>query len=307
MRDLILNFPKRFSEGIALARGHAVQEPFRRIITCGMGASAIPGEILSMLRTDIVVHWDYDLPAGADTKDLIVCTSWSGNTEETVSSFGQAVALGLNVIAITKGGALAERAQAAGKPLVTLPANDIPPRVGISLMTGALLALLGMSAQLPTALDSAGLEEEGKRLARIIGGKIPLIYSTYRWRKLAGFWKILFNENAKIHAFSNNFPSAAHNEIAGFSGATKDSVSVILLDDPDADVRERRMVTAVLALFDEMRYPYSIVKLSPGTSMLDTIFGSYLLALWTSYAVATNLGVDPGAAELVEKFKKLKT
>lgn len=306
MRGHILNFPRQLSEGIALGRGYAVTKPCRRIIACGMGGSAVPGEILSVVRNDVVVHWDYGLPANAGTDDLVVCTSWSGNTEETISSFDQAVKLGLQIVAITKGGVLAERARAAGATLVTLPASDMPPRVGAGLMTGALFAVLGISEQLPTTLDAAAGEAPGAALAQTVGSRIPLIYSTYRWRKVAGFWKTLFNENAKIHAFANSFPSAAHNEVLGFGGTTKDSVSVIIVDDPDADARERRMLKAVLALFDEMRYHYSIVRFPPGASALEKVFSGYLSALWTSYSVAKNLGVNPEATELVEKFKQLK-
>jgi glucose/mannose-6-phosphate isomerase len=306
MRDIILNFPKQFAAGIAAAKDTELKRAYSRIICCGMGGSAVPGEIISMIRHDVVVHWDYDLPATAGKDDLVLCTSWSGGTEETISSYEKARALGLDVIAVTKGGELAERAKANGTQLVLLPNEDIPPRTAAGYMTGALMKLIGSESELDIQLQAAGTEELGKSLAEKISTKVPLVYTSYPLRKLAGFWKIFFNENAKVPSFANWAPSMVHNELAGFESKTRDQFIPIVLRDPAETVDHRRNLDALLAIFDKMSYNYITVQLSSNTKVLEKVFENYILGLWTSYYLAKNLGTDPANTELIEEFKKLK-
>src|SRR5512143_3740662 len=111
MREHILALPKQIRTGATLGAAARVTKPFRTIVCTGMGGSAAAGEILSMVRDGVVVHWDYDLPHGTDAADLVICTSWSGETEETISSYRAARAGGMEILVITSGGTLAELAR----------------------------------------------------------------------------------------------------------------------------------------------------------------------------------------------------
>lgn len=307
MRDIILSFPTQFQKGISAAASVSLNKKYVRIITCGMGGSAIAGEMLSLIDPRTVVHWDYDLPTNTSQEDLVICTSWSGGTEETISAYEKARQLGVDVICITMGGQLAEKAKVNNTPLVVLPAESIPPRTAVGIMTAALLKVVGQEKELPINIDAGLFEVRGKEIAQAIGAKTPLIYTTFPWRKLAGQWKVLFNENAKVHAFANWLPSAAHNEIAGFSSNTRNQFATIVMQDLQDNPRHKKSLAALLAIFDKMEYNYSIVELSPGgTRPLEKAFFAYILGLWTSYYLAENLGVDPSVIELVEQFKQLK-
>ena len=115
MRDIILNFPEQFKIGIERAKNVKVKGKFSKIITCGMGGSALPSNILLTylqdLKTPLYIHRSYGLPPGADKNSLVVAISYSGNTEETISSYQTAVKENLKVVAITCGGKLKEIAE----------------------------------------------------------------------------------------------------------------------------------------------------------------------------------------------------
>jgi glucose/mannose-6-phosphate isomerase len=307
MKNVIEKFPEQFRVGISAAKDIKPKKEFRRVICCGMGGSIIPGEILSIINEDVVIHWNYGLPNNANSDDLVICTSWSGNTEETISSYEKAVSLNIEVIAITKGGKLAEKVEKNGTQLILLPDEKIMPRTAVGYMVGAMFKVLNMEDELNFNLDAEALEEEGKNLASKIGNRIPLIYTSYPLRKMAGFWKILFNENAKIHAFANWFPSAAHNEIAGFNERHKDTFTTIVFRADDEDARHAKNLDALLEILGQIGYNYNVVKLaSASTKVLERIFNNYLLGLWTSYYLAELLGTNAENVELIESFKQLK-
>lgn len=265
----------------------------------------IPGEILSAIDPAIILNRDYDLPAGAIKNSLLICVSWSGDTEETISAYNAGLKVGLDIVVITRGGKLKEMALKDNIPLVLLPTAKIPPRFAAGYMTAALFTLLGLKKEFDFSIDALSLESEAKALAQEIGKKIPLIYASYPNRRLALFWKILFNENTKGHAFSNNFPSLSHNEIAAFSKEQKGKFFVIVFNDLADDKRHNRDIDAAIAIFKEMGYNYKTVNLS-GKTLLTKIFSNYVLGLWTSFYVSKIIGVDPIGTELINKFKNMK-
>ncbi|MCC6405299.1 MAG: hypothetical protein IT405_02855 [Candidatus Yanofskybacteria bacterium] len=302
MRDAILSFGENILRGAENVR--PLNAPFRHIILCGMGGSSVPGEILSMARTDAIVHWNYGLPLDTRMQDLVVCVSWSGNTAETLSGYAAARILGAPVVVITTGGELARRATADGVPAVIIPADAPAPRLGAGRMTGALFALFGMTDALPQ-VRAADLEAEGERLAQAIGQRVPVFYAGYPLRKIAGFFKAMVNENAKRHAWASNFPSAEHNEIMGWQGAYRDAAIPVIVRGAGDDAYATDFA-AFVALLEGMGYTVPTTKVS-GNAPLEAALNGYILALWTSYHMAVDLGVDPSDTALIEKFKRLKT
>src|SRR4030042_527451 len=298
MRDLIGAFGDQLVRGAALAR--LVVVPYRRISSCGMGGSAVAGEFLSMLRDDVVVHWDYDLPVGAGPQDLVVCTSWSGNTEEVLSSYERAVALGATTLAITTGGKLAELARQNNTPLVMLPFDTPAPRGGAGLMIGALLASLGLAAQIPP-IDAGALEDEGKKLAEGFGERLLVVYASHPWRKLTGFWKMIYSETTKRQVMANWFPSGAHVEVVGWEGPYTDKVSFLFLQDPADAPRYTKNFDALLAILGQKGYDVRNVRLV-GATVLEKACNAYVTALWTSLYAAQSSGVAPEATVLLDEF-----
>jgi bifunctional phosphoglucose/phosphomannose isomerase len=302
MRDAILSFASQLADGAALAR--PLTPGFTRIICCGMGGSSVAGELLSLARHDVVVHWDWNLPINLGPSDLVICTSWSGATAETISSYDAARAAGIPVAVITSGGQLAEKARTDGVPLTLLPSTHLPPRLNVGLMTGALFAMLGMSELMP-AIDPAATEANAVAIAQLIGSRTPIFYTSYPWRKIAGFFKTTVNENAKRHSWAASFPSTAHNEVMGWAGNYQSSMSPVLIIDSEQRPADTKDTQSFIAIADSLGYTVGTIGLV-GASPLEKALNAYVMALWASWHMATLAGIDATGTQLIDEFKRLK-
>ena len=318
MRETILNFPKQFAKGIGAAQKISLKQKYSRAIICGMGGSSIPGYILEMAypKANIQIHPSFDLPSDNFSKEtLVLCISWSGNTEETISSYKTAVASGMSVVIITSGGKLKELGSVNNSPIVLMTDDKIMPRNAAGYMYGTVFQILkdvGILDDIRENLETLerlisekrieALETRAKQIAENIGDKIPLIYTSYSWRNQAGFWKIFFNENAKIHSFWNSMPSLAHNELAGFNKKDAEKFFIIFLNDKDADNRYKDSLEKLEGILEETGYAHDLIDLE-GSSITEKIFTNYILAAFASFYLAKKLGADPESMEMIEKFK----
>jgi len=303
----MIDFSKQFAEGAEVAKNVKVAGSFDRVVFCGMGGSAIPGEIVSMLWLDgfnCYLNHGYGLPHWVDKKSLIICVSWSGNTEETISSYNEAVSRGLTVVAIADKGELLELAKKNGQLFIDLPADSAPARFVISRMLAAILTLLSDSAiikyNLPIGTD---FTPTGADFSSRISDKYPLVYSSYQWRYLARFWKIHFNENAKVHAFSNYFPEAAHNEISGFTSENKDRFFPIILIDNEEDELDKKKLLKFSTFLKNQNIDHEIVFIE-GKNRLEKIIKNYNSAIVASIGLAKLRKVEPFDTAIIEQFKK---
>src|SRR3989338_7050544 len=313
MRDQILNFPSQLPKGAEIARDLKIDKPYNKVVICGMGGSIMPGMILLTCKerknngpgVSVVIHNTYDLPSDVAADDLIVCISWSGTTEETISAFNAAVKRGIKPIIITKGAKLSQLAKDNNTPLVILPDQSTPPRFSVGYMIGALFAVLGLEKELNITLDSQSHENTGKELADKIGSATPLIYTSYSWRKLGALWKANFNETAKTPAYCNYVPAMAHDELAIYIRKDLPFHPIIFKDSSDLP-RYVRDLDYAIAILDKQKYNYSIVNLSASDNPLETILNNYILGLWASFYLAQKIGVNPEKIEPIERYKELK-
>lgn len=302
------------------------------IVVLGMGGSHLGADLLKDYdsKLDLAVHSDYGLPAEISQgstldrekgrtlilDDLIIASSYSGNTEEVIDGLNLALKKGLKVAVMASGGKLLEIAKEKSLPYIQLP-SGLQPRMSAGYQVKALAKLLGREDileelnSLTQKLHPSEFEERGKELAEKIGNKIPVIYSSKANFALAYTWKIRFNETAKVPAFCNIFPEANHNEISGFDsqGSTLDPqkgrtfIFILLKDSQDHPQIQKRM-EVFSKLFSEKSFSVEQIDLA-GEGRLYRLFANLILADWTSYNLARQKGVDPEAIPLVEEFKKL--
>ncbi len=326
MRQIILDFPGQFQIGVEAAKNVYLKSwtflrPPENIVVCGMGGSGLPGEILTTLRPlDVFSYKSYNLPPQAGNDSLIICISYSGNTEETISSFKEAFNQKLPIISITTGGKLEELSRKCGVPCVKLPPPYIPPRLALGQMFAGLLKVLQnhnlLDQQIVEEILKTGnfikseeFELQGKKLAKKIFQKIPIIYVSRRFREVAWIWKNSLNETAKILAFSNYFPELNHNEIVGFGEVNKDQISnkkvcvFILRDLQDSYPRILKQMEITKDLIEKEGVKVEFIDMK-GKNMMEKIFSSIVLGFWTSFWLAMEYKVDPTEIKTVDEFKR---
>jgi glucose/mannose-6-phosphate isomerase len=293
------------AEAASSVKATVLAGSLKRVIFCGMGGSIIPAEMLSMLWLDNFNYYlqrDFGLPFWADRDCLVICLSWSGDTEETISSFSSAINKNIPAIAITKGGKLEKLAMEAKYPLVILPPDSRPARFGAVRMLGALLTLLKNSASIDYNLpdDLNVLGSVGPEVAPKIVGKIPLVYSSYQWRFLARFWKIQFNENCKIQAFCSYLPEATHNEIAGFSPENNQKFFPIVI--ADSSEGPENNIEKFVNFLKNVGQEHTVINLH-GHSRIEKILSNYLDSIQVSTELCQILGIDPLDNSVIDSFK----
>jgi len=301
--------------------------PIPNVVVAGMGGSAlaallVKGWLKSELSVPFEVVRTYDLPEYVDKNTLVIASSYSGNTEETLSGLEEAMAKGAQLGVIASGGKLMEAALANNITSVWLPA-DIQPRMAVIYNLRALVKILvhfGVVRQArfdeiadaaqwlheQTAQWEAGVSVDknyAKQLALIAVGKTPVIYAGSLMFPAAYKWKISWNENAKNVAFCNELPEFNHNEFIGWSSHPVEKPFVIFdlisqLEHPR--ILKRFEITD--RLLSGQRPKANVVKLEGDTAMKQYLWAS-ILADFVSIYVAVLNGVDPTPVDLVEKLK----
>lgn len=321
MEEAIRNFPKQFEWQPEIENADKWKW-MGKYIVCGMGGSHLAGDIFqnAFPGFDLSVHQDYGLPGWRDDvlkQTLVIASSYSGNTEEALSSFEAARKNGYPVAAISTGGDLLIRANQYGVPYIQLPDKGIQPRSALGFAFKALAKMVGRddvvqeAAKVGKSLAEKAetFEIDGKALAQKLQDKIPVIYASNKNYSIAYNWKIKFNETAKIPAFYNVFPELNHNEMNGFDA--DDSTMklcekfhfIFLKDTTDHERTKKRMIVLEKQLTGRS-FPVEALLLGEGP-MLDKIFGSLLVADWTAFYTAQAYGRDPQEVSMIEEFKKL--
>ena len=315
MDQVIRDFAKQFSYQPVITNAGKLKKRTGFVVS-GMGGSHLAADILQTVapQLDIIIHRDYGLPGVELSKRLFIASSYSGNTEEVVDGLQQALKRKLAVAVVAVGGKLIAIAKKNNLPFVELPAVGIQPRSALGFSFRGLAKLMGLttllkqSTALATQLQPGKLEPEGKALAENFFGLIPVIYASARNYSVAYNWKIKFNETGKIPAFCNVIPELNHNEMQGFdiTPATKNLGSpftfVFLCDSADHSRIQKRMDILIQQLRSR-RLPVTVLILA-GSTGLEKVFQSLLVADWVAFHTAKRYRLEPEAVPMIEEFKK---
>jgi glucose/mannose-6-phosphate isomerase len=255
----------------------------------------------------------YELPSWAPAGSAVLCSSYSGNTEETLACYAAAEALGAKRLVATTGGELAELARADGVPVIGLPAG-LQPRAAVGYMfcVAAELAALALAGpRIHTEIDAAasqlgrtfeGTEGRARELAAEIGDAIPVVYGSDLTAPVAYRWKTQINENAKSPAFYGTLPEADHNEIEGWAGA-EGRFAAIFLGDRDQHPRERKRFELTAKAIEP--YAATVIDVETmGESRTERVLHTVMLGDLLAIELANARGVDPLAVDVLEGFKK---
>jgi glucose/mannose-6-phosphate isomerase len=327
----IQRFPNQVAEAIDIggsANLGSLQGPFDHIVVAGLGGSAIGGDLVrsytaEWLKVPMVVVRDYVLPNYVGRGSLVLVSSYSGNTEETLSAYSQAHTQGARILAFTTGGQLAQRAQADGHAVVTLP-GGLMPRAALGYSFFPMLSALGKLGLIPdpsTAMSEAqhilaqrvGLygkdcpqkENAAKRAALAWHKRIPIIYGgTVRFDAVALRIKCQITENAKQLAFNNAFPEFNHNELVGYGHIEPlaKKLAVCILRDGGDHRRTGFRMAIVAKMIGDLNIDVLEME-SVGTDPLARMFSIIQWGDFASFYLAMLNGVDPTPIAAIEHLK----
>ena len=308
---------------INLDKGQKYKDKIKKIIICGMGGSAISGDIFKDAFTGLLqVHVIKDYNVGVITPEtLFIAVSYSGNTEETLSALSQAMEFTDMIAAVTSGGKLKEIVK-NDYPFINLE-KGMPPRSAIGYLFFALLKLADnlaiidpqkeiVNATIANLMQKAGaiaesVEEDfniAKQSAIILQKKVPLIYASEpTLSALAYRWKCQFNENSKNHAFFHTFSEMNHNEIEGWENDDFDSVFVpIFLNRLSSSEKYRNRIDIFKKLLNDKEIEY-LDFYTEGKSLIEEVFSLVYLGDMVSYYLGILNKVDPTAINYINYLK----
>jgi glucose/mannose-6-phosphate isomerase len=299
-----------------------------KVVVAGMGGSAIGGDLAAAVAADssavpILIHRDYELPAHVDRQTLVVGSSYSGNTEETLSAFQAARERGCPLVAITTGGELARLAREWRVPFVAFDFPS-PPRAALGHLLVSLLGVLralgavdDLSADLEEAValleaQSAKLapdiplaQNQAKQLARALHGHLPIVVGVGPLSPVARRWKTQFNENSKAWACFEALPEMDHNALTGihFPGEMAPRVRVLFLGSGALHPRNKLRLDLTRQILESQDVACHQVDI-PGESSLSQILAAVQLGDYVSCYLAALYGADPTDIEDIIGLKR---
>jgi glucose/mannose-6-phosphate isomerase len=332
MLDGLARFPEQIKESLTIAEvvQHFNFLKIDNVVVAGMGGSAISGDIVLSLFRDtldvpLIVNREYDLPKWANKDTLVICISYSGNTDETLSSFKIASQKKCKILCISTGGKLQDLAEKRRIPFIKIPAG-IQPRAATAYLLFPSIIFLKKIGLLKTAIET-DIEETiavttdfvtlnkkevpeennlAKQLAKKMFNTIPQIYGWEVYTPIAKRWRHQLNENSKIIARSDIVPECNHNDIVGWSGNPDISkqFSCILFRDKDKETID--MTTRLNFMRDLFHNTAgNVIEVSPkGKSQLAKMMYLMCLGDFTSCYLAVLRGINPSPVDIITELKK---
>lgn len=321
MDDLIQGFTAQLKRAIEIGEGAKIGKnkfPIRNVLISGLGGSGIGGTILSnVLRDDvavpIIVNKEYQIPAFVNENSLVIISSYSGNTEETLSALMQAFKKSAQIVCITSGGLVQEYAETNDIDYVLID-GGAPPRSAFGQSFVQLLYIMfhlglledGFKQYLQDSITLLDNEEEeikkqAKEIAQKLNGKIPVIYSDAKFEGVSIRFRQQINENSKMLCWHHVVPEMNHNELVGWREKNEKIAVVFLRNNKDFERNQERMEFTKEVV---SQYTNEVVEIySKGD--YDLVRSMYLIHLtdWVSYYLAEIKGVDAVEVDVISKLK----
>ncbi len=332
MHDKIYNFPEQLAEAAEIGSKIEINanqfSGIKNIVVAGMGGSAIGGDtvrtyLAGKLEIPFVVCRHYVLPGFDNESTLVVISSYSGNTEETLAALNEALGKKAKIVCFSTGGKVGQIAKDNNLPLIQLP-GGYPPRTALGYSFVPLLFLMAklkfiddVSEEISTLIT--GLKEfrelyaveiesdnnRAKAIAEKIYGKIPIIYSGPELTDTVGTrWKGQICENAKCLAYNSQFAEFNHNELVGWNiiKSYKDKLIAIFLRTSDDHVQISERMSIVKDIISKQNVEV-IEVIAQGDSSLLRIFSLIQIGDFISYYLAILNKIDPTPVKIIDFLK----
>ncbi len=330
MRKSIYDFADQMDEAVSIGKKIELVNDYSfisNVVICGMGGSAIGGDLAKSLindslRVPIIVSRDYSVPNWVNDKSLVICSSYSGNTEETLSAFHHAKSKGAHIIGISTGGELSRLLAESIYDRVSIP-SGLQPRAAVAFSFIPLLYLLNVL----NIIDKRVLREINSsiekiksyrniycdktednptcKLAKQIYETIPIFYGeSGSTSSVALRWKGQFCENSKMLAYHNDIPEMNHNEIVGWQENPEllKHFSILWISDDSINPRNTIRYNSSKELIKKMVSHQETIKLD-GETFTERFLHLLHFGDWLSYWCALMHHTDPTPVEKIDKLK----
>lgn len=321
MKQLIADFSKHIRHAVEIGQNAnltSFEGEVKNVLVSGLGGSGIGGTVVSEIlashaQVPILVNKNYQLPAYVNEHTLVIASSYSGNTEETLEAFTAAEKAGAEIACITGGGKLLEKAETKGLNHIVIPGGN-PPRsmFGYSfteqffilknygIIGNEFEADLLASADLLDA-EEENIQQEAKAIAEKLKGTCPIVYSTAPYAGVSVRFRQQLNENSKMLGWSSPIPEMNHNELVGWAGASKDQSVVFFSCEDDY---ERNALRAKISRGIMEKYTSNITEVvAKGATQLQRSFYLVHMGDWISFYLAEMNGVDVVEVNVIDHLK----
>lgn len=331
MFTLLRNFPGQVREALAIGANADLRmrtSGIRNIVLCGVGGSAIAGDLLhsylaNELAVPFVVNRHYSLPEFVGPGTLLIVSSYSGNTEETIAAHRDGVRRNARLLCVSSNGVIEHLARRRHSPFIKIP-GGLPPRAALGYSFFPLLiALVRLGLVKNRKKDITEtltlLDEQAQRcatpdpatnpalaLAQKMHHRIPVCYSsTERFDAVNTRWRGQIAENAKALAFGHVLPEMNHNELAGWKVLENEMREMVVVFLRDKDDHKRVQMRMALTREIINRYTEHVIDVwSEGRSTLTRMFSLIQLGDWVSYYLAILHGEDPTPVTVIDSLKQ---
>ncbi len=322
MDQLIERFPAQLTEALEIGENATIKahsKEINKIYVAGMGGSGIGANfvaefIVGECKLPYLIGKGYDSPAFIDENTLYIASSYSGNTEETLSAISQVANTGAKIVCISGGGKLIALAKEKGYDYIQMPGDWPSPRacLGYSLVQQLYvlykLNIIGKTVidQVKSSIDLIKYDQDeiknkAEKIAALIKGKIPVIYTTDRMEAVAVRFRQQINENSKYLAWHHVIPEMNHNELVGWRDVY-DNLAVIYFRNKD-DFR-RNAVRMDINKEVISKYCDTIIEIySKGQSLVEKSMYFVHLGDWISWYLAQERNVDALEVNVIDHLK----
>ncbi len=323
MDQLIQEFPDQLTEALEIGRKATIRQhdkPIHEVLVCGLGGSGIGGNFISAFtreecKVPFLVSKGYELPNFVDENTLVIFSSYSGNTEETLSAFGQAIGKGAKIVCIASGGQLLEKAKEHDFDFIAVPANKPSPRacLGYSIVQ-QLFILNGLGLISDTCIkqteatvkflqdDQEEIMSKAQHVANALSGKMPIIYSVDTFEPIAIRLRQQINENAKMLCWHHVIPEMNHNELVGWT-QENNNLAVLYLRSHDDFYRNKVRIDINKEIIG--KYTSTLIEVfAKGDNFIEQAFYFVHFGDWISwYLSALREDVDAIEVDVINFLK----
>lgn len=320
MKTLIEGFTKQLQEALSIANSATItpKPAIHNIVVTGLGGSGIGGTILSELvqkecTVPIVINKDYFLPAFVNANSLVIISSYSGDTEETLSAMQDAIDKQAQIVCVTSGGKVATLAHQFGYDLIVIPGGN-PPRSCIGYSLVQLIKIIQHNGFVKTDLlqqvassisllasEQNTIKAEAVQIADALFGKLPVIYALGSCEGVAVRFRQQLNENSKMLCWHHSLPEMNHNELVGWT-ERNDALAVVTFRTAFDFERTIKRYEVCKPLF--AKYSASVTDLiAKGNSRLEQFFYLIHLGDWISCYLADLKKIDAVEVNIITSLK----